>query len=411
MKIAFYIHHSTISAGGIFTYSIGILRQLVNSPDIEKIIIITSKEVADTLAEFRKNKKIEISIVDRKNILVNLMFLNWYGLYIVTLFVQKLVLAKVSFNRVKQFLAKLNPYQIIFKINEIDILHIPVQYSPIYKANTPVIITMHDLQEYHFPQYFSLKERLHRFINNRMAIYDSDHIIVSFEHIKKDIIKYFNIDSEKVSVCPPPFAEDWFLNKNESDWNQIQKKYNLKKKYILYPAATWEHKNHLTLLDAVKKIRNEGLDYELLCTGNKTKYFSILVIKIKELQLSDSVHFLGIVPEEDLISLYKNSALVVIPTLYEAGSGPLYEAMRYQVPVICSKVTSLPDTVANNEFLFDPENVSELVMKIKSGLIDEDFRRRNIENSKQRMEYFRKKNYSENFIEVYKRLYKQVDLH
>jgi len=404
MKIAYYIHHTTISAGGIFTYSIGILRQLVNSPDIEKIIIITSKEVADTLTEFRKNKKIEISIVDRKNILVNLMFLNWYGLYIVTLFVQKLVLAKASFNRVKQFLAKLNPYQIIFKINEIDILHIPVQYSPIYKANTPVIITMHDLQEYHFPQYFSLKERLHRFINNRMAIYDSDHIIVSFEHIKKDIIKYFNVDSEKVSVCPPPFAEDWFLNKNESDWNQIQKKYNLKKKYILYPAATWEHKNHLTLLDAVKKIRNEGLDYELVCTGNKTKYFSTIAKKIKELQLSDSVHFPGIVPEEDLISLYKNSALVVIPTLYEAGSGPLYEAMRYQVPVICSNVTSLPYTVSNNEFLFDPENVSELVLKIKCGLTDEDFRRRNIENSKQRMEYFRKINYSENFIDVYKKI-------
>lgn len=404
MKIAYYIHHTTISAGGIFTYSIGILRQLVNTPDIERIIIITSKEVADTLAEFRKNKKIEISIVDRKNILVNLMFLNWYGLYIVTLFVQKLVLAKVSFNRVKQFLAKLNPYQIIFKINEIDILHIPVQYSPIYKANTPVIITMHDLQEYHFPQYFSLKERLHRFINNRMAIYDSDHIIVSFEHIKKDIIKYFNIDSEKVSVCPPPFAEDWFLNKNETDWNQIQKKYNLNKIFVLYPAATWEHKNHLTLLDAIKKIRDKGLDYELVCTGNKTKYFSILVKKTEKLQLSDSVHFLGIVPEEDLISLYKNSALVVIPTLYEAGSGPLYEAMRYQVPVICSNVTSLPETIGNDEFLFDPKNVSELVLKIKCGLTDEDFRRRNIENSKQRMDYFRKINYSENFIEVYKKI-------
>jgi len=237
-----------------------------------------------------------------------------------------------------------------------------------------------------------------------MAINDSNQIIVSFEHIKKDITKYFNIDSEKVSVCPPPFAEDWFLNKNESDWNQIQKKYNLKKKFILYPAATWEHKNHLTLLDAVKKIRDKGLDYELVCTGNKTKYFSILVKKTEVLQLSDSVHFLGIVPEEDLISLYKNSALVVIPTLYEAGSGPLYEAMRYQVPVICSNVTSLPDTVSNNEFLFDPKNVNELVMKIKSGLTDEDFRRRNVENSKQRMEYFRKINYSENFIDVYKKI-------
>ena len=49
----------------------------------------------------------------------------------------------------------------------------------------------------------------------------------------------------------------------------------------------------------------------------------------------------GIVPEEDLIGLYKWASLVVIPTLYEAGSGPLYEAMKYSTPVICSNVTSV----------------------------------------------------------------------
>ena len=55
MKIAFYIHHSTISAGGIFTYSIGILRLLVNSPKIDKITIITSPEVAETLTEYKES--------------------------------------------------------------------------------------------------------------------------------------------------------------------------------------------------------------------------------------------------------------------------------------------------------------------------------------------------------------------
>ena len=88
-----------------------------------------------------------------------------------------------------------------------------------------------------------------------------------------------------------------------------------------------------------------------------------MIEKISELNLSEAVHFLGIVPEEDLISLYKNSSLVVIPTLYEAGSGPLYEAMRYQVPVICSNVTSLPDTVSNDEFLFDPNDMKSYQKK------------------------------------------------
>ena len=144
----------------------------------------------------------------------------------------------------------------------------------------------------------------------------------------------------------------------------------------------------------------------LICTGNKTKHYSTIHNKIEEFKLSHAIHFLGIVPEEDLISLYKNSSLVVIPTLYEAGSGPLFEAMRFEVPVICSNVTSLPDSIGSNEFLFDPENVNEIADKIKMGLTDESYRRKNIENSKLRMEHFSKINYSENFIRVYDKILK-----
>ena len=341
MKIAFYIHHTTIFAGGIYTYTIGILRQLVNSPELDKIIIITSKEIAETLSEFKSSSNVEIRIVDRKIFVTKLRMSIWYALYITVQFIQSLIHSEKYFIRIKKFFSKINPYNKVLENSGIDIFHVPIQYSPIYKIDIPVIITMHDLQEYHYPQYFSFKERLHRRINNKIAINDSDHIICSFEHVKKDIMKFFNVNSKMVSVCPPPFAEDWFLNKNESDWDQIQIKYNIRKNYILYPAATWEHKNHRTLIEAVNYLRQSNFDVELICTGNKTNYFSTIVEIISRLNLDDAVHFLGIVPEEDLISLYKNSSLVVIPTLYEAGSGPLYEAMRYQVPVICSNVTSL----------------------------------------------------------------------
>jgi len=118
--------------------------------------------------------------------------------------------------------------------------------------------------------------------------------------------------------------------------------------------------------------------------------------------LTEATHFLGLVPEEDLICLYKNSSLVVIPTLYEAGSAPLYEAMRYQVPVICSNVTSLPETIGNEEFIFDPNEVSEIAIKIKKILMDSTFREKNLMNSIERINYFRSFNYVQNFTDVYK---------
>lgn len=402
MKIAFYIHHTTISAGGIYTYTIGILRQLLKSTELDKIIIITTKEISESLHEFKKDGRFEVRIIDRKNFTTKLRILIWYVLFTFIHLIGELLRSPIIFNPIKKVLAKINPYSAVVLDDEVDLFHVPLQYSPIYKINIPVIVTMHDLQEYHFPEYFSIKEKLHRKINNRIAVKNSDHIICSFQHVKNDIIKYLKVSSEKVSVCPPPFAENWFLSKNETDWNELQSKFKIRKDYLLYPAATWKHKNHITLLEAIKRVRNDGIDIRLISTGNKTDFFASIKQKIESLELLPFVHFLGIVPEADLIGLYKNSALVVIPTLYEAGSGPLYESMRYGVPVICSNVTSLPDTVANDDFIFDPNSVTDLVDKIKKGLKDENYRRRNIENSKKRMEILNNTNYTDNFLAVFK---------
>lgn len=402
MKIAFYIHHSTISAGGIYTYTIGILRLLSYSPEIEKIIVVTTENISETLDEFKTNNRVEFRTVNRKNFRNKFRMFIWYVFYTLLHNIQQLLRSRKIFNSLKNLVAEINPYISAFQSDEIDLFHVPLQYSPIYKIGIPVIITMHDLQEYHFPDYFSFKEKIHRKINNRIAVNDSNKIICSFDHVKNDIVNYLKVNPEKISVCPPPFSKNWFLNNNETKWDRLHIKYRIRKDYLLYPAATWRHKNHLTLLQAIKKIRDEGLNIELVCTGNKTDFFSIINSKIVNLGLSENVHFLGIVPEEDLTGLYKNSSLVVIPTLYEAGSGPLYEAMRYGVPVVCSNVTSLPDTVANDDFIFNPADVDDVAEKVKKGLLDEDYRRKNVENSKVRMEILNKTNYVQNFIDLYK---------
>ena len=72
MRIGYYIHHTTMSAGGIFTYSIGILRELLKSSDIEKIVIITTTDVASKIQDHIKNEKVELKIVNRNNVLINL---------------------------------------------------------------------------------------------------------------------------------------------------------------------------------------------------------------------------------------------------------------------------------------------------------------------------------------------------
>lgn len=402
MKVGYYIHHTAISAGGIYTYSIGILKQIIKADEIKEVVIITTKEIENRLIEFQNNPKIKIRIVDRKKLSIKLRYSIAYFIYNLAATFNKNASSNIFWEIIKNFSTWINPYKKVIESENIAVLHVPVQYSPIYKSRIPIIITMHDLQEYHYPEFFSTQEKRHRKINNSKAIFDSDHIIVSFKHVKNDILKFFGVDKDKISVCLPPFAESWFLSKNETGWDELSKKYGLKKKYLLYPAATWKHKNHIMLIRVLKSIKNEGIEIDLVCTGNKTNYFKNINTLIEEFNLSEVVHFLGVVPEEDLIGLYKNTSLVVVPTLYEAGSGPLYEAMRYGVPVICSNVTSLPETMENNEFLFDPNDKNKIKEKIIKGLSDKEFRRRNLENSKKRMGILNQSNYYNSFINVYK---------
>ena len=390
-----------LKAGGIFTYSIGILRLLLKAKEIDKIVIITTPEVKNALLEIIDNKKIEFSLLDRENSFNKIKLFLSFFLYDTSIIYEHYFTKSKLLNNLKSISDFLNPYKRIIKSNNIKLLHVPIQYSPIYKTSVPVITTMHDVQEFHFPEFFTASERLHRAINSFKSVSESDHIIVSFDHIKSDLMKYYSIPENKVSVCPPPFADDWFATKKETDWQTLEKKYSLTKKYLLYPAATWPHKNHIRLLEALKEVQKRTPDLNLICTGNKTDYYDIIHKKILEFGLENSVKFLGIVPEEDLIGLYKNAELVVIPTLYEAGSGPLYEAMKYKVPVICANTTSLPETVSNAKYIFNPTDVNELSELIIKMINDENEKRENVSNSEKRMKELGGENYLESFGKVY----------
>jgi len=401
MKIGFYIHHTMLKAGGIFTYSIGILRLLLKVKEIDKIVIITTPEVKSALSEIANNNKVEFSLLDRESFSNKVRLFLSFFLYDTSIIYQHYFPKSKILEKLRSISNFINPYQRIIKNSGIRLLQVPIQYSPIYKTSVSVVTTMHDVQEFHFPEFFTASERLHRAINNFKSVSESDHIIVSFDHIKKDLLKYYSIPAKKISVCPPPFADDWFATKKETDWQILEKKYSITKKYLLYPAATWPHKNHIRLLEAFKEVRKNIPDLNLICTGNKTDYYDIIHKKILELALENSVKFLGIVPEEDLIGLYKNTELVVIPTLYEAGSGPLYEAMKYKVPVICANTTSLPETVSNAKYVFNPSNVNELSVLIIKMLSDDNEKKLNILNSERRMEELGTQDYFKSFGKVY----------
>jgi glycosyltransferase involved in cell wall biosynthesis len=138
---------------------------------------------------------------------------------------------------------------------------------------------------------------------------------------------------------------------------------------------TWEHKNHVRLLDALARLRDrEGLEIAFVFTGFQTDFWPRVESRVGELGLGGQVNFLGLIPQEDLSALYRAAQFVFIPTLFEAASAPLFEAWQHGAPVACSSVTSLPEQAAGAALLFDPFDAQALARALARMATEEELR-------------------------------------
>ncbi len=59
--------------------------------------------------------------------------------------------------------------------------------------------------------------------------------------------------------------------------------------------------------------------------------------------LSGRVKLPGFIDEADLPALYRGATAYAFPSLYEGFGLPVLEAMAAEIPVVCSKSSSLPE--------------------------------------------------------------------
>ncbi len=284
--------------------------------------------------------------------------------------------------------------------------HVPYLVPALLRITRPFILTVHDVQELRFPEYFSPAQRAIRAMHHWEALDKARRVIVSYDHVKADLIKYFAFLKDKISVCPIAHQSIHLQEPTDDDARAYAEKYARRSPYLLYPAQTWRHKNHSLLLRALRKLRERHRpDLQLICTGRRNEFFAELGAQVEALSLEGAVLFTDVVPEDELLWLYRNAALVVIPTEYEAGSYPLLEAMMLGVPVVCSNVTSLPDTIEDRRFVFDPyDDEDMLAALIQSMLANEALRDENITNGLRQTEKLRSFDAAECFYKTYRNI-------
>jgi len=403
MKIGIFVYFIPIGkSGGVQQYAeqlVYAMSKYVNS----EVVVFCSESNKELFLKYESNMVSVIVLPNRckyLRALTNNRYIRRSALLLK-------ITQKIFYNKYSaKMMAKLGDYKNMVE-SRVDVIHFPYQALDRYDFSIPTIISLHDLQHKIYPEFFTKPEIKKRDVYFKKSAKVCTRIIVSFGHVKDDIVKFYEISSSKIDVCG--LGYDKKDKVDTSKFLEITKKYNIPEEYFLYPAVTWKHKNHINLVRALNILHNKYCKkIHLVCTGQRTDFYLEIKKEISRLGLKDYVIFTDYLPEQEFQILLKKAKAVVIPTLYEAESIPLIEAMAFGTPVICSNVTVLPEQIGDNEFTFNPNNPENMSEKMYEIVANPDFIDKNMKNSANQIEKLSWNKKIDNFIKSYELTFKCI---
>ena len=160
-------------------------------------------------------------------------------------------------------------------------------------------------------------------------------------------------------IAAPPLRQ-FFADEADDRLQATQARLQLPEKFLFYPAQFWAHKNHLRLIEAFRDVAAEVPDLRLVLTGKKRDEYEAVMSAVDRFGLSERVRHLGYVEQDDLQAIYRLATALVMPSLFESVSIPIYEAFQVGTPVAASGILAIPEQVGDAGLLFDPNSVASI---------------------------------------------------
>ena len=289
----------------------------------------------------------------------------------------------------------------------IDIYHMPqngIGFSQ--EISCKKVVTIHDLIPYVMPETVGRGYLLKFLKEMPLIIGGSDGIITVSEFSKRDILKFFPIDENKIFVTPLAADKKYISLDKLHCKNFLDKAYNLKNPFILYLGGFSERKNVSSAITAFSKVYKDlNKKYDLVIVGDYKDPDRKLVKLAKKLNIESNVIFTGFVPEDHLPVFYNCCDAFIYPSLYEGFGLPPLEAMSCGTPVIASNLTSIPEVVGDSGILINPYDISEMSIAIGDLLSNESLKTDLSSKALIRAKNFSWQNTAFSTLKVYEHIY------
>ena len=215
-----------------------------------------------------------------------------------------------------------------------------------------MVVTIHDL----IPFLFRLYSRPHQFLvkaGYRIAVHRATRIIAVSQHTARDLGKILKVGEEKITVANNACSAIFSAASGPDEQHFLLRKYGIRMPYVLtLSAGNWRTKNLGTALEALLRVRQMGLRFETVITGDPEGVRRCGL----DLRPLEPV-MTGFVPQEDLALLYRNASVFLTASEYEGFGFPVLEAMTCGCAVVSSNAGSLSEVAGDGAVLVNNNDV------------------------------------------------------
>jgi glycosyltransferase involved in cell wall biosynthesis len=198
-------------------------------------------------------------------------------------------------------------------------------------VSVALVTTFYDMNWRHF-DHLRLEERL-KLHAQTPGWLSAAQIVCSSEFVAGELGAFYGADVPAIPIIPTP-APTVLAPPSAAQADAVARRYGLPSRFLLCPAGHHPSKNYAALISACRLLRAQGAPVSVVATGIHT-----------ERLVGPDVVGLGYVDAADLRALFELCSGVVQPTLYEAGSFPMLEALSCRRPAAVSDIPAITEQI------------------------------------------------------------------
>ena len=229
-----------------------------------------------------------------------------------------------------------------------------------------------------YPDDFTLWQKRKSKAIYKASARKADLIITVSESSKRDIIEFYGVDPDKITVIPLGVDTGLFKPKDdELHHSMIRRKYTGQDvPFVLYVGKFSRRRNIPSLIKAFISLKREkSIPHKLLLVGTDIKGDPIKRL-IRDEHLEKDIIHIHHTSHKELVFLYQACDLFIYPSSYEGFGIPVLEAMACGVPVITLRNTAFMEFANGVAYLANDGTPGILSDAIGRVLCDESMKER-----------------------------------